>query len=80
MENYKDSQFGNVEVLLSHEVRIISEEGVEIGTSYEQICKLPNGHYVISQKKVFDEVPNHPMYSEYYVKKEWVELIVKNNL
>lgn len=80
MEKYQDSQFGNVEVLLAHESKIISEENEVIGTSYEKICKLPNGHYVISQKKVFDEVPNHPMYSEYYVKKEWIDLIVENNL
>ena len=66
MKKYRDSQFGEVEILYAHEEDIIHEELV------------PNGHYVISQKKVFDVSPNNPMYTEYFVKKEWIELISKN--
>ena len=77
MKKYRDSQFGEVEILYAHEEDIIHEELV-IGKNTENICKLPNGHYVISQKKVFDVSPNNPMYTEYFVKKEWIELISKN--
>ena len=81
MEKYLDSQFGEVEVLLSHVSKIITEkENIVIGDCFEKICKLPNGHYLIVQKKVFNEAPNHPLHSEYYVKKEWVDLIIKHNL
>lgn len=79
MKKYRDSQFGEVEVLYTHIEDIIHEELV-IGKNTENICKLPNGHYIIAQEKVFNEVPNHPMYNEFYVKKEWIELISKNSL
>ena len=74
MEKYRDSQFGEVEIQ-----DIIHEELV-IGKNTESFCKLPNGHYLISQKKVFEVSPNNPMYTEYFVKKEWIDLIVKNGL
>ena len=81
MEKYHDSQFGEVEVLLTYVSKIFTENVEEpIGDSFEKICKLPNGHYLIAQKKVFNEAPNLPMHSEYYVKREWIELITKNNL
>jgi hypothetical protein len=80
MEKYKDTQFGTVEVLYTHVDKILTEDNDAIGQSIEKFCKLPNGHYIIAQEKIFDAVPNLPMHSEYYVKKEWIELIVKNGL
>jgi hypothetical protein len=80
MEKYKDTQFGTVEVLYTHVDKILTEDNDVIGQSIEKFCKLPNGHYIIAQEKIFDAVPNLPMHSEYYVKKEWIELIVKNGL
>lgn len=80
MEKYKDSQFGEVEVLFTHTDKILTEEGDVIGKSIEKICRLPNGHFVIAQEKIFETVPHLPMHSEYYVKKEWIDLIIKNRL
>lgn len=81
MEKYHDSQFGEVQVLLTYISKIVTEnDGTVIGDSFEKICKLPNGHYLIAQKKIFNEAPNLPMTTEYYVKKEWIELIKEHNL
>jgi hypothetical protein len=77
---YKDPEFG---LLTAEEViktlEFDPDSGEVIGTSEDEIYKLPNGEFCIIMNKIFKDAPNNPISSRHFVLREWLKKITSED-
>jgi|LakMenE01Jun11ns_1017448.scaffolds.fasta_scaffold9859178_1 hypothetical protein len=75
-KTYKDPEFG---LLTAEEViktlEFDPDSGEIIGTSEDEIYKLPNGEFCIIMNKIFKDAPNNPISSRHFVLRDWLKKI-----
>jgi|GEM_PF-4663258 len=73
---YKDPEFG---LLTAEEViktlEFDPDSGEIIGTSEDEIYKLPNGEFCIIMNKIFKDAQNNPISSRHFVLRDWLKKI-----
>jgi len=79
MKEYSDIEFGILQVTKTIEVPETNPDtGEKIGTSIDDICKLPNNEYLVFREKTFDLLPTQRIQSRHFVLSEWIEKIISN--